>query len=121
MSKRETKRKNAIAADFDALEKNTAKTVSDLVYQTARLKVLIVFLHDNLLNAKGDLSEGDRIDLRNALVPLYPQIQTALSDITDIFNIHNDDVNIWRANLDAYTLANPAILTEALSRFPIAP
>jgi hypothetical protein len=121
MSKRETKRKNAIVADFDGLEKKAAQAVSDLVAQTALLKVLIVFLHDDLLNAKGYLSEGDRIDLRDSLVPLYPQIQTALDDITDIFNIHDDDVNIWRANLDAYTLANPTILTEALSRFPIAP
>ena len=121
MSKRETKRKNAIVADFDGLEKNAAKAVSDLITQTALLKVLIVFLHDDLLNAKGDLSEGDRIDLRDALVPLYPQIQAALVDITDIFNIHDDDVTVWRANLDAYVLANPTILTEALNRFPIAP
>lgn len=121
MSKRETKRKNAIAADFDGLEKNAAKAVSDLITQTALLKVLIVFLHDNLLNTKGDLSEGDRIDLRDALVPLYPQIQTALVDITDIFNIHDDDVATWQANLDAYTTANPDVLTQALQRFPVAP
>ncbi len=121
MSKRDTKRKNAIMDDFDGLEKNAAKAVSDLVSQTALLKVLIVFLHDNLLSAKGDLSEGDRIDLRDALVPLYSQIQEALIDITDIFNIHDDDIVTWQTNLDAYTAANPDVLTQALERFPVAP
>ena len=121
MSKRETKRKNTIVAEFDGLEKTAAKAVSDLVAQTALLKVLIVFLHDNLLNAKGDLSEGDRLDLRDTLVPLYPQIQNSLDEITAIFNIHDDDVSVWRANLDAYLVVNPTILEEAINRFPVAP
>ena len=118
MSKQSTKRENAIVTDFDGLEKSAAKAVSDLVTQTALLKLLVVFMHDNLLNNKGDLSEGDRLDLRDALVPLYPQIQTSLDEITAIFNIHNDDVDVWRTNLDAYLIANPTILNEALNRFP---
>ena len=121
MSKQSTKRENAIVTDFDGLEKSAAKAVSDLVTQTSLLKVLIVFLHDNLLNAKGDLSEGDRLDLRDALVPLYPQIQTSLDEITAIFDIHDDDVNVWQSNLDAYLAANPTILEEAMNRFPVAP
>ena len=118
MSKQSTKRENAIVTDFDGLEKSAAKAVSDLVGQTALLKVLIVFMHDNLLAAKGDLSEGDRLDLRDALVPLYPQIQNSLDEITAIFNIHDDDPVVWQSNLDAYLIANPTVLTEALNRFP---
>ena len=118
MSKQSTKRENAIVTDFDGLEKSAAKAVSDLVKQTALLKLLVVFMHDNLLNNKGDLSEGDRLDLRDALVPLYPQIQSSLDEITAIFDIHDDDPIVWQANLDAYIAANPTILAEALDRFP---
>lgn len=118
MSKQTAKRENAIVTDFDSLEKNAAKAVSDLVTQTAILKILIVFLHDNLLNNKTDLSEGDRVDLRNSLVPLYPQIQNSLEEITAIFNIHDDDVVTWKANFDAYLVTNPTVLDEALNRFP---
>ena len=39
MSKQTTKRENAIVTDFDSLEKNAAKAVSDLATQTAILKV----------------------------------------------------------------------------------
>ena len=118
MSKQSTKRANAIIKDFDALETTAATVVSNLVAQTAIAKVLIVFLHDNLLNNKDDLSEGDRVDTRDALVPLYPQIQESLAEIEALFNIHNDDLTTWQSNFDAYLLANPTVLEEALNRFP---
>lgn len=118
MSKQSTKRAMAINSDFDALEKKAASVVSDLVSQTAVAKILIVFLHDNLLNNKNDLSEGDRVDTRNALVPLYPQIQESLAEIEALFNIHDDDLVTWQSNFDAYLLANPTVLEEALNRFP---
>ena len=57
MSKQATKRAMAINKDFDDLEKSAATVVSNLVSQTAMAKVLVVFLHDNLLNGKADLSE----------------------------------------------------------------
>lgn len=118
MSKQITRRANAIIKDFDSMEAGAAKAVSDLVSQTAIVKVLIVFLHDNLLNDKGDLSEGDRLDTRESLVPLYPQIQDSLAELTAIFEIYNDDKATWQANFDAYLIANPSILEEALNRFP---
>jgi len=118
MSNQTTKRSNAIVKDFDALEKDCASAVASLVKQTALLKVLIVFLHDNLLNDKGDMSEGDRLDTRSALLPLYPQIQDSLVEITKIFEIYDDDKATWQANLNAYLVANPTILDEALNRFP---
>jgi len=118
MSKQTTKRENAIVKDFDLLAKDSASAVSSLVKQTNLLKILIVFLHDNILNNKGDMSEGDRTDTRNDLVPLYPQIQNCLQEITAIFDIHDDDKVIWQSNLDAYLVANPTVLEEALNRFP---
>lgn len=118
MSLQSTKRANAIIKDFDALSKDAATAVSKLVDQTAKAKVLVAFLHDNLLNNKGDMSEGDRVDVRNALVPLYPQIKSALSEVEAMFGIHDSDVTVWQSNFDAYLIENPNVLEEALNRFP---
>tara|TARA_R110000824_G_scaffold244196_1_gene432929 strand:- start:1053 stop:1418 length:366 start_codon:yes stop_codon:yes gene_type:complete len=118
MSKQATKRANAINKDFESLEKTAASVVSNLVAQTSVAKLLIVFLHDNLLNSKGDLSEGDRVDTRNALVPLYTQIQGSLVEMESLFNIYDVDLAVWQSNLDSYLAANPSVLGEALERFP---
>ena len=118
MSRQSTKRDNAISKDFDDVERQAAGVVSNLVKQVAVVKILIVFLHDNLLNSKGDLTEGDRLTTRDALVPLYSQIQGALSEITELFNIHDDDVAVWQSNFNAYLAANPTLLAEALGRYP---
>ena len=118
MSRRSTKRANAINSEFDSIVSEANKAVSNLVKQVALVKIFTVFMHDNLLNDKGDLSEGDRVDLRDGLVPLYPQIQTALTEITELFNIHDSDNAVWRSNLDSYLADNPSALTEALNRFP---
>ena len=118
MSRQSTKRANAISKDFDEVEAQSAVAVSNLVKQVNTVKLLVVFLHDNLLSAKGDLTEGDRLTTRDALAPLYPQVQQALTDISALFDIHDDDVVIWQANLDAYLAANPTLLMEALGRYP---
>lgn len=118
MSIQSTKRAIAISSEFDSVTKQSASVVSKLVSQTALVKLFVVFLHDNLLNNKDDLSEGDRIDLRNSLVPLRPQIQESLNEIDALFAIHDDDLAKWQANFDDYLVANPAVLEEALNRFP---
>ena len=106
-----TKRANAIQKDFDLIQKDSAAAVSNLVKQVGLVKLLVVFLHDNLLNGKGDI--------RDDLVPLYPQIQGALNDVTDLFNIYDDDAAIWQTNLNSYLTENPTALAEALSRYPV--
>tara|TARA_R110002096_G_C14549695_1_gene719120 strand:+ start:67 stop:432 length:366 start_codon:yes stop_codon:yes gene_type:complete len=118
MSRQITKRANAIDKEFDLIVKDSSSAVSKLVSQTAAARLFIVFLHDNLLSSKGDISEGDRIDLRDGLVPLYPQIEECLTEIASLFSIHDDDPAVWQANFDTYLVNNPAVLDEALNRFP---
>jgi hypothetical protein len=118
MSRQSTIRANAINKDFSEIEKKAATVVSELVKQVDLVKLLTVFLHDNLLADKGDLSEGDRMVTRDALIPLYPQLQKAISDIELLFNIHDANAMTWQANLDAYLANNPTLLAEALNRYP---
>lgn len=118
MSKQSTKRAIAIEKDSDYIEGGASKAVSDLVKFTALVKLHIVFLHDNMLNNKGDLSEGDRLDTRNALVPLHQPIVECLGEIEKLLSIYNADQSIWQANFDTYLIDNPDTLEEALSRFP---
>ena len=118
MSKQETKRANMNEKDFDALTKDSSRVVSDLAKQTSIIKVLIVFLHDNLLNNRGDLSEGDRVDIRSAMTPLYPQLTSSVDELTALFGIYNEDLATWQANFDAYLVANPDTLQKAIDRFP---
>ena len=118
MSLQSGDRTNALIKERDSIKTKPAQAVSTLITQTNIVKLFIVFMHDNLLNNKGDMSEGDRLDMRDALVPLYPQLQAVLADITALFEIHDDDPIVWQANLDSYLLDNPTVLNEALSRFP---
>ena len=118
MSRQATNRAVAINKEFESIVKKSNSVVSELERQTAEVKLFVTFLHDNLLGNKGDLSEGDRVDLRDAIVPLYPKIQAALSEVEAMFNIHDDDAATWTANFETYKAANPGTLTEALDRFP---
>ena len=118
MSRREIKRQDAIYSEFDSVVKKSASSVSELLKETAVLKLFVVFLHDNLLGSKGDVTESDRVDLKNELVPLYPQLQANLAELTALFNIYDDDPATWQSNFDAYLAANPTLLAEALGRFP---
>ena len=120
MSRREIKRQDAIYSEFDSVVKKSNSSVSELLKETAVLKLFVVFMHDNLLNAKGDMTESDRVDLKNEIVPLYPQLQSNLVELTALFDIYDDDPAIWRSNLDAYLVANPTLLNEATNRFPSA-
>ena len=118
MSLQQADRTNAIIKERDTVIKDSAKAISDLVGNVARARLYIVFLHDSLLNNTGDMSEGDRLALRASLAPHYPSASTALSEIESLLNIHDDDLATWQSNFDAYLLANPTVLTEALNRFP---
>ena len=120
MSIQSKKREDAIYSEFDAVVKQSSKAVSELLKQTALVKLFVVFLHDNIVNGKGDIVESDRTDLRDALVPLYPQLKDNLAQLTAIFEIHDDDPVVWEANLNSYLAANPLILDEAINRFPTA-
>lgn len=118
MSLQQTDRTNAIIKERDSVTKGAAGAVSELVNQTALARLYIVFLHDNLLNNKGDMSDGDRLALRAALAPHHPQIQSSLAEIESLLSIHNDDKATWQANFDTYLATNPTVLNEALNRFP---
>jgi len=118
MARQSTNRQIAINDEFDSVVKGASKAVSDIVRETARVRLLVVFLHDNLLNTKGDLLEGDRIDLRDSLVPLRSQVQDSLDEIDALFSISDDNLATWQANFDAYLLANETVLDEALDFFP---
>ena len=118
MSKQSRKRETAIDDQFDIVLKNSESTVSKLVQHTAEAKLFITFLHDNLINNKGELSEGDRIKFKNRMVPLYPQISQCLEDIAALFSIYDEDNDTWIANFDTYKADNPGTLEEALAYFP---
>ena len=118
MSLQQADRINAIIKERDSVNTDSAKAVSELVRNVARARVYIVFLHHNLLNNIGDMSEGDRTALRASLVPLHPQIQASIDEIESLMGIHSDDSATWQSNFDNYLLANPTVLNEALSYFP---
>ena len=114
MSRQATNRSNAIDQEFREVVKKSQAAVSELTRQTAEAKLFITFLHDNILNSKGDLSEGDRVDLRNAMVPLFPQMQAALAEVAALFAIYDTDLTVYANNQAAYLTANPNVLAEAL-------
>ena len=118
MSKQEFERSKAIYAEYDTVLDNAEKTVSNLVAHTNEALLFVVFLHHNLLNNLGDLSEGDRIAFRARIMPLYPQIEEVLAKVGAIAPIHDADPVVWQANFDAYLVANPTLLAEALGRYP---
>tara|TARA_R110000850_G_scaffold86826_1_gene186815 strand:+ start:1052 stop:1417 length:366 start_codon:yes stop_codon:yes gene_type:complete len=118
MSLQQADRTNAIIKERDAVKADSAKAISELVRNVARARLYIVFLHDSLLKGTGDMSEGDRLDLRASLAPHHPSALAALAEIESLLSIHNDDLTIWQNNFDAYLLANPTVLEEALNRFP---
>lgn len=118
MSLQKTKRETAINNDFESLTKGAAKAVSDVSTQVSMLKILVPFMHDNVLGGKGDVSEGDRVDLRDSLVPLYEQLQELMGEMEKVFVIHDDDVSVWQAALDAYIVEYPNCVNEAEARYP---
>lgn len=118
MSRKQTKRANAIDTDFTEVEKLAQKTASDVKKVTATLMLLVPFMHDNILNLKGDLDEEDRKYLRDQIVPLFEPLLKNMAQLQELFDIHDDDSASWKNNLTAYLQKYPNCITEAEKRYP---
>ena len=113
-----TDRANAISKDFKEVKSGSAKAVSEVAKQVGLLGVLVPFMHDNILNNKGDISEGDRLDLRDTLVPLFIELVGHLDKLTELFEIYDEDVTTWISNLNSHLVDNPNCVVEAEARYP---
>lgn len=118
MNRQANRRANAIDKDFTEVERNAAQVGSDLTTLTATLKLLVPFMHDNILNNKGDLTEADRVYFRDQVVPLFEPLLANVTELQELFDIHHDDQSVWLNNLNSYVAKYPNCLTEAESRYP---
>ncbi len=117
MSIQETERRDNFKSEYAALTKNAASATSGLVKAVAELRVLIPYMHENIRYERGDMKEGDRLKIRDALVPLFPQLQQALVDATEVFDIYKDDPEEWAVAIAAFYEKYPTLFDEADARF----
>ncbi len=118
MSRQATKRANAIDKDFAEVERSAQETQSKFHVVTKNLKLLVPFLHDNVLNNKGDLTEEDRVYFRDQIVPLFEPLKQDMYTLQELFDIYDDDPTEWNQKLADYIVKYPNCLEQAESRYP---
>lgn len=112
-----TKREQAVEKEINALESGSLKAVSQLQTQVNLIKVLLPWMHNNIVNSLGDVSEANRADLASTLDPALIDVITMISDLQSVAAIYNDDPATYATNTANYIALNPTVLSEAELRF----
>ena len=83
---------------------------------TANLKLFIPFMHHNIINGVGDLTEANRADLAKVLDPEFLKLADNITALTEINNIFNEDPTEYATALNAFLVKYPEVLAEAESK-----
>ena len=116
MNRKDYKRASSIDSDFTNLEKNLPRIVSDLARDVELVIMMTGFLHDNILNNKGDLGEGDRADFNESFTPVLAGLQDSLNRLQDCYNVYNDDPNTYAQNLADFIVKYPSAASEEVEK-----
>lgn len=119
MSRLTTKRATKIDNDFTAIEKSLASVSSNLVRDTNLIIQLTAWLHDNIINNRGDFDENDRADLFIKFEPVFLEISEQLSKLGECAAVYHDDLFTYEQNLNnfvaKYPSANPVEVDKRYS------
>lgn len=112
-----TDRAVKINNDFSKSDKDWARTVSDITRQSDLTIQLTAWMHDNILNNKGDVDEADRISFRASFQTKMLEINTQLEKLLDASAVYNADTATYQANLDAFKAKYAINISEIDKRY----
>lgn len=116
MSRKDYKRASSIDADFTKLEKNLPRIVSELARDVELAVMMTGFLHDNILNEKGDLSIDDRADFNASFTPVFAGLQDSLNRLKDCYDVYNDDPSVYHQNLADFVTKYPSATSDEVEK-----
>ena len=116
MSILKTGREAKIAAEYNGADKEWANIISRRTVSTDLTVNATAWLHDNIQNSRGDVSEDDRVAFRAAFEEKLAQIQLLVDKLNDCYGVYNQDPTTYQANLVAFLAKYPAANPEEFDK-----
>lgn len=91
-----------VANDFNEQDKTWSRLISQMTPATNLTLELTGWTHDNLLKAKGDVNEADRVAFRASFEAKMAEIKALESKLMDAYAVYDADPVVWQSNLDAF-------------------
>ncbi|MGB0943124.1 MAG: hypothetical protein ACPGUE_12010 [Marinomonas sp.] len=108
-----TGRQAKIAQEYTEADKNWSRIISQMTAATDLTIQATSWLHDNIQNNKGDVTEIDRVAFRASFEKKLIDIKALVTKLDDCYAVYDADNAAYQNNLSAflgkYTFADPAI------------
>lgn len=111
-----TGRQAGIAREYTEADKNWARIISQMTAATDLTVQATAWLHDNIQNSKGDVSENDRVAFRASFEQKLTDIKALVAKLDDCYGVYNEDAVTYQSNLTdflaKYPFADPALFDK---------
>ena len=111
-----TGRQLNIAKEYTEADKNWARIISQMNSATDLTIQATAWLHDNIQNSKGDVTEVDRIAFRASFEQKLIDIKALVTKLDDCYAVYDADTATYQSNLTnfltKYSFADPALFDK---------
>lgn len=119
MSIIKTGRDTKISAEYTSADKNWANIIANMTVATDLTVNATAWLHDNIQNEKGDVTEEDRVMFRASFELKLAELNALMQKLNDCYGVYDADTVTYQSNLqaflDKYPSAEPAEFDKRFS------
>lgn len=112
-----TEREKKIEKEFEQLIRTSLSQSSQLISNINLANLLIPWMHNNVVNNLGDISEANRVELTNPFKEIYQNITIVQEGLAKLYTLYDEDPATYRSLVDTHLAENPTIIDEVEKRF----
>lgn len=108
MSIIKTGRDTKIATEYTNADKNWANIIASMTSATDLTVNATAWLHDNIQNEKGDVTEEDRVSFRASFQLKLAELNDLMTKLNDCYAIYDEDNLTYQSNLQSFLEKYPS-------------
>jgi dolichyl-phosphate-mannose--protein O-mannosyl transferase len=108
MSIIETGRKTKIANEYTTADQNWGRIIANMTSATDLTVNATAWLHDNIQNNRGDVSEADRVLFRASFEQKLNELNALMQKLNDCYAVYDADQATYESNLQTFIAKYPA-------------
>jgi beta-lactamase class D len=117
MSRAATKRSINIVNHFDNTKKGWANVTAQFNSSVNEAVQLTAWIHDNVLNNKGDISNEDRQEDRVEFLEKLTYLKELISKLDDCHAVYSEDLQVYQDNYSSFVAKYGINIQEVDSKF----